>query len=311
MEWISIRLWEMWHFLGWRCMWWISLSENWVILRKHGIQGMIHLGGLNHFRRHAHQLSSTFTLAFLGMDGFGQTFWMHLGGDGQVTLKIFGTFDPLTSHGRITWNIFAACRWWPLRASLASMKTRIWPRRQAIEPTSQRCMCWGKGPLQWRRGKRYNDMKWLSHSNQKTDLKSFFSLRSVFPPSPCFWQGDGYHQGDVRQLRLRSPIWRLKPSFVQLLKITASSPWVCSEGFQALHGAQEMGETYNMMMELLLTAGSSSSSGGSSPDVVVGEIAKDRCYGMLCLQDEPLTSHGTPCPSKETKYETMFSWVCS
>lgn len=105
--------------------------------------------------------------------------------------------------------------------------------------------------------------------------------------------------------------WRLKPSFVQFLKITANSPWVCSEGFQALHGAQEMGETYNMMMELLLTAGSSSSSGGSSPDVVVGEIAKDRCYGMLCLQDEPLTSHGTPCPSKETKYETMFSWVCS
>lgn len=124
-------------------------------------------------------------------------------------------------------------------------------------------------------------MKWFFVSNQKTDLKSFFSLRSVFPPSPCFWQGDGYHQGDVRQLRLRSPIWRLKPPFVQFLKITASSPWVCSEGFQALHGAQEMGETYNMMMELLLTAGSSSSSGGSSPDVVVGEIAKDRCYGIM------------------------------
>ena len=46
-------------------------------------------------------------------------------------------------------------------------------------------------------------------------------------------------------------------------------------GYISLSSAQEMGETYNMMMELLLTAGSSSSSGGSSPDVVVGEIAKD------------------------------------
>lgn len=75
-----------------------------------------------------HQLSLWF---FFGMDGFGETFWMHHGR--MVKLKIFATFDPLTSHGRITWNIFAACRWWPLRASLASMKTRIWPRRQAIE----------------------------------------------------------------------------------------------------------------------------------------------------------------------------------
>ena len=46
--------------------------------------------------------------------------------------------------------------------------------------------------------------------------------------------------------------------------------------FPPSHGEQEMGETYNMMMELLLTAGSSSSSGGSSPDIVVGEIAKVR-----------------------------------
>lgn len=78
------------------------------------------------------------------------------------------------------------------------------------------------------------------------------------------------------------------------------------------HGAQEMGETYNMMMELLLTAGSSSSSGGSSPDVVVGEIAKDRTdvmswLGMLCLQYEPMTSHRTPCASNMTKYQTSLA----
>jgi len=58
-----------------------------------------------------------------------------------------------------------------------------------------------------------------------------------------------------------------------------SLPLVTPPGVFGFHEnanlTKEMGETYNMMTELLLTAGSSSGGGGSSPDVVVGEIAKD------------------------------------
>eukprot|EP00931_Biecheleriopsis_adriatica_P059471 TRINITY_DN3558_c0_g2_i1.p1 TRINITY_DN3558_c0_g2~~TRINITY_DN3558_c0_g2_i1.p1 ORF type:complete len:4446 (+),score=1220.06 TRINITY_DN3558_c0_g2_i1:273-13340(+) len=58
-----------------------------------------------------------------------------------------------------------------------------------------------------------------------------------------------------------------------------SLPLVSPPGVFGFHEnanlTKEMGETYNMMRELLLTAGSGSSSGGSSPDIVVGDIAKD------------------------------------
>ena len=55
-------------------------------------------------------------------DGWFRANLLDAPGGGIVKLKIFGSFarfnmflsvmsDPLTSHGRITWNIFAACRW--------------------------------------------------------------------------------------------------------------------------------------------------------------------------------------------------------
>ncbi|CAK9071077.1 unnamed protein product [Durusdinium trenchii] len=70
-----------------------------------------------------------------------------------------------------------------------------------------------------------------------------------------------------------------KGGYEEHLDHIRSLPLVTPPGVFGFHEnanlTKEMGETYNMMMELLLTAGSSSSSGGSSPDIVVGEIAKD------------------------------------
>ena len=50
-----------------------------------------------------------FHLGFFG-DGWFRAKLLDAPG-GMVKSKIFATFDPRTSHGRITWNIFAACRW--------------------------------------------------------------------------------------------------------------------------------------------------------------------------------------------------------
>ena len=204
MEWISIRLWEMSHFFG---------LEMYVM--DFAVRKLSHPEETRNSRlekSHVHDppgwiesFSETCTSTIINFhlvlfwDGWFRANLLDApGGDGQVKdlCYLWPTDQPRQDH-------LEHIRSLPLvtppgvfgfheNANLTK-ETSDWACYG-----SQRYMCWGKEPLQWHQGKRYKDMKWLFYSNQKTDLKSFFSLRSVFPPSPCFWQGDGYHQGIPR-----------------------------------------------------------------------------------------------------------------
>jgi len=101
-----------------------------------------------------------------------------------------------------------------------------------------------------------------------TLLKSYYCHEALEDSFILYQESDG-------------PTYKLPPDggYEVHLEHIRSLPLVTPPGVFGFHEnanlTKEMGETYNMMRELLLTAGSGSSGGGSSPDVVVGEIAKD------------------------------------
>jgi len=103
-----------------------------------------------------------------------------------------------------------------------------------------------------------------------TLLAQFYSIEALAPDHVIFEQ-DGY--------QYKPPIYVKEEGYEAHKEHINSLPLVSPPGVFGFHEnanlTKEMGETYNMMRELLLTAGSGSSAGGSSPDVVVGEIAKD------------------------------------